>query len=128
MDNLRFLTKDFHKTLKRKEIKRIENRLQTIEKELEKVRNYSVQLDGWQTHKLAKKSRGWDILAVEKFELRQKLIDLNMSFNICVGMNVKDYNGFECFVVECLEDIVYCNFKGNEGDVLEYKYYELERI
>lgn len=112
----------------KKEIQRIEKRLQTIENELEKVRNYSAQIDGWQTQKFAKKSRKYDYLALEKFELKQKLTDLNLSFNICVGMKVKDYNGFECFVVECLENVVYCNFKGNEGDVLEYKFYELTKL
>lgn len=114
--------------MKKKEIQRIEKRLQTIEKELEKVRNYSAQVDGWQTQRFAKKSRKYDCLAIEKFELKQKLSELNMSLNICVGMNVKDYDGFELVVVECLDNIVYCNFEGNEGDVLEYKYYELTRI
>ena len=56
-----------------KEIQRIKKRLQTIEKELEKVRDYSVQNDGWQTQRLSKKSRKYDYLALEKFELQKKL-------------------------------------------------------
>jgi hypothetical protein len=59
-----------------KEIQKIEKRLQTIEKELEKVRNYSAQIDGWQTQKFSKKSRKYDYLAIEKFELRKKLEEL----------------------------------------------------
>ena len=57
----------------RMEIQRIKKRLQTIEKELEKVRNYSAQTDGWQTQRFAKKSRKYDYLALEKFELQKKL-------------------------------------------------------
>ena len=57
----------------RMEIQKIKKRLQTIEKELEKVRNYSVQTDGWQTQRFAKKSRKYDYLALEKFELQKKL-------------------------------------------------------
>lgn len=56
-----------------KEIQRIKKRLQTIEKELEKVRDYSVQNDGWQTQRFSKKSRKYDYLALEKFELQKKL-------------------------------------------------------
>ena len=56
-----------------KEIQRIKKRLQTIEKELEKVRDYSVQSDGWQTQRFSKKSKKYDYLALEKFELQKKL-------------------------------------------------------
>lgn len=62
---------------KDQEIQRIEKRLQTIEIQLEKVRNYSAQIDGWQTQKFAKKSRKYDYLALEKFELINKLNELN---------------------------------------------------
>jgi pantothenate synthetase len=58
------------------EIQRIEKRLQTIEKELEKVRNYSAQIDGWQTQRFSKKSRKYDYLAIEKFELLKQLEEL----------------------------------------------------
>ena len=58
------------------EIQRIKRRLQTIEKELEKVRDYSAQADGWQTQRFSKKSRKYDYLAMEKFELRRKLEEL----------------------------------------------------
>ena len=114
--------------MKKKEIQRIEKRLQTIEKELEKVRNYSAQVDGWQTQRFAKKSRKYDYLAMEKFELRSKLLDLNLGYGLAIGHDVKDYNGFELKIVDIDEYNVYCNFEENEGDVLEYKYYELTRI
>ena len=58
------------------EIQRIKRRLQTIEKEIEKVRDYNAQTDGWQTQRFAKKSRKYDYLAMEKFELRRKLEEL----------------------------------------------------
>jgi hypothetical protein len=61
------------------EIQKIKKRLQTIEKELEKVRNYSVQTDGWQTQRFAKKSRKYDYLALEKFELQKKLEEYDNS-------------------------------------------------
>lgn len=112
----------------KKEIQRIEKRLQTIEKEIEKVRNYNVFDDGWQTQKFAKKSRKYDLLALEKHELKMKLIDLNLSYNLAVGMRVKDSNGFNFKIVGLLDDIVYCDFDGNEGDVFEFKYYELHKI
>lgn len=62
------------------EIQRIKKRLQTIEKELKKVRDYSVQSDGWQTQRFAKKSRKYDYLALEKFELQKKLNEYEENF------------------------------------------------
>ena len=109
----------------KKEIQRIEKRLQIIEKELEKVRNYNVFDDGWQ---IAKKFRKYDVLALEKHELKSKLTDINLSFNLAVGMTVKDYNGFEFKIVGFSDGVVLCDFDGNEGDVFEYKYYELIKI
>lgn len=44
----------------------LKNRLQKIEKELEKVRGASPITHGWQTQKLAKAQRKWDALATEK--------------------------------------------------------------
>ncbi len=55
----------------------IQKRLDKIEKELEKVRGCSPLTDGWQTQKYAKKSRKWDMLAKEKFELQAKLEEYN---------------------------------------------------
>lgn len=54
--------------MKEKLIKKLEK----IEIELEKCRSSSY-IDGWQTQKHAKKSRKWDILAQEKFELQQQI-------------------------------------------------------
>ena len=55
------------------ELKKLKNRLEKIEKELEKVRGSSPLTDGWQTQRYAKKSRKWDYLAVEKWELKDKI-------------------------------------------------------
>lgn len=56
-----------------KSLQRLKNRLATLEKELDTCRT-SVLQDGWQTQRFARKSRKWDILAVEKMKLIQ-LID-----------------------------------------------------
>ena len=66
-----------------KEIQKIKNKLEKIEKELEKVRDYSVQNDGWQTQKFARKSRKYDFLALEKFELLKKLENYEQERNVC---------------------------------------------
>jgi predicted secreted hydrolase len=57
-------------------------KLSKIEKELEKVRGASPLSDGWQTQKLAKKQRKWDELSKEKFEIINKLTELNYEYNI----------------------------------------------
>jgi hypothetical protein len=57
--------------MKEKLIKKLEK----IEVELEKCRTSSY-IDGWQTQKHAKKSRKWDMLAQEKFELQIKINEL----------------------------------------------------
>ena len=57
--------------MKEKLIKKLEK----IEMELEKCRTSSY-IDGWQTQKHAKKSRKWDMLAQEKFELQIKINEL----------------------------------------------------
>ena len=57
------------------EINKLERRLKKIEVELNKNRT-STYLDGWQTMRFAKKSRKWDFLAIEKFEIIKKLEEL----------------------------------------------------
>ena len=57
------------------QIKKLEKRLNQIEKELDKCRTSVIQ-DGWQTQRHAKKSRKWDFLAQEKIEILSKLEDL----------------------------------------------------
>lgn len=57
------------------EEKRIRRRLAKVESELEKNRA-TVLCDGWQTQRFAKKSRKWDMLAIEKFQLFEKLEQL----------------------------------------------------
>lgn len=47
-------------------------RLKKIENELDKVRSSSF-IDGWQTSKHARKSKKWDELAKEKFEIIKTL-------------------------------------------------------
>ena len=49
----------------------LKNRLEKVEKQLEKVRGCSPLTHGWQTQKYAKASRKWDILAQEKMKLIQ---------------------------------------------------------
>lgn len=51
---------------------KLKKRLEKIEKELDKCRTSSF-LDGWQTQRHSKKGRKWDVLAQEKFKLRQSL-------------------------------------------------------
>lgn len=57
------------------ELQRLFTKLEKIEKELEKCRTSSF-IDGWQTQKHAKKSRKWDMLAQEKFELQKQINEL----------------------------------------------------
>ena len=57
-------------------IKKLQSRLNKIEKEIETCRT-SVMKDGWQTQKFARKSRKWDYLAQEKMKLIQKIDDIN---------------------------------------------------
>lgn len=56
-------------------LKKLQSRLEKIDKELEKCRSSSY-VDGWQTQKHAKKSRKWDMLAQEKFEIQKKINQL----------------------------------------------------
>ena len=55
---------------------KLQNRLDKIEKELDKNRTSVIQ-DCWQTQRHAKKSRKWDFLAQEKMEILQRLDELN---------------------------------------------------
>jgi allantoicase len=54
----------------------LRRRLAKVEEELDKNRA-TVLVDGWQTQRFAKKSRKWDMLAIEKFELIEKLEQLD---------------------------------------------------
>ena len=55
-------------------VKRLQLRLNKIEKELDTCRTSALQ-DGWQTQRFAKKSRKWDILAQRKMQLIQQIED-----------------------------------------------------
>jgi hypothetical protein len=57
------------------DLKKLQIKLDKINKELDKCRTSSF-IDGWQTQKHAKKSRKWDMLAQEKFELQIKINEL----------------------------------------------------
>lgn len=57
------------------DLKKLQIRLEKIDKELEKCRTSSF-IDGWQTQKHSKKSRKWDMLAKEKFELQKQINEL----------------------------------------------------
>ena len=61
------------------ELKKLQNRLLKVEKELEKVRSYNAFDDGWQTQRFAKKSRKYDYLALEKFEILKKIDELEQN-------------------------------------------------
>ena len=63
-------------------IKKLQLRLNKIEKQLEKVRGCSPLTHGWQTQRYAKASRSWDILAQEKM----KLIQLIEEEKLCSGI------------------------------------------
>lgn len=56
-------------------IQQLLKKLNRIEKELERCRG-TVQVDGWQTMRYAKKMRKWDMLGQEKLEILIKLNDL----------------------------------------------------
>ena len=56
-------------------LQKLKNKLEKVEKELEKVRGCSPLTDGWQTQRFSKKSRKWDILAQEKTKLRNQIED-----------------------------------------------------
>ena len=58
------------------EKEKLQKRLEKIEKELGKNRTSVIQ-DGWQTQRHAKKSRKWDFLAIEKFEILKKIEEYN---------------------------------------------------
>lgn len=59
-----------------RDLKKLKNRLERIEKELEKVRGCSPLSHGWQTQRYAKASRKWDELSKEKFQIISKLNEL----------------------------------------------------
>lgn len=58
-------------------IKKLQSRLNKIEKQLEKVRGCSPLTHGWQTQRYAKASRRWDVLAQEKMKLIQLIEEEN---------------------------------------------------
>lgn len=62
-----------------KKLNNLKNRLEKVEKELEKVRGCSPLTDGWQTQRYAKKSRKWDMLAQERTKLIWEIEDLEES-------------------------------------------------
>ena len=53
-------------------LQKLKNKLEKIEKELDKCRTSSF-VDGWQTQKHARKARKWDYYAQEKMKLRQQI-------------------------------------------------------
>ena len=62
-------------------LQKLKNKLEKVEKELEKVRGCSPLTDGWQTQRYAKKSRKWDVLAQEKTKLRNQINNLENARN-----------------------------------------------
>jgi hypothetical protein len=47
---------------------------------------------------------------------------------LMLGNYVKDYNGFESYVVNIYDDEILTNFDGNQGDVFDYKPNELSGV
>lgn len=58
------------------DLDKLKKRLQKVEKELEKVRWCSPLTHGWQTQRLAKADRAWDILAQERMNLINQIEDI----------------------------------------------------
>jgi hypothetical protein len=62
-------------------LKKLNSRLEVIEAKLKKVRGCSPLTDGWQTQRLAKKSRAWDVLAKQKMAILKHIEDLEYEIN-----------------------------------------------
>ena len=56
-------------------INSLQQRLNKIEKQLEKVRGCSPLTHGWQTQRYAKASRKWDVLALQKQQVLKQIED-----------------------------------------------------
>jgi predicted secreted hydrolase len=54
-------------------INSLQQRLNKIEKELEKVRGCSPLTHGWQTQRYAKASRKWDMLSLRKMDILNRI-------------------------------------------------------
>lgn len=75
---------------------KLKKELEKVEKQLEKVRGCNSLTDGWQTMRLAKKQRSWDILGEKRHQLRCKIDELEQelaSKSIC---SCGDTSGLEC--------------------------------
>ena len=75
---------------------KLKKELEKVEKKLEKVRGCSSLTDGWQTMRLAKKQRSWDILGDKRTQLRWEIEELEQelaSESIC---GCGDTIGLEC--------------------------------
>lgn len=80
-----------------KRIEKLKKELEKVEKQLEKVRGCSSLTDGWQTMRLAKKQRSWDILGEKRHQLRCEIDELEQelaSESICSCGDTTD--GLEC--------------------------------
>lgn len=82
-----------------KEIENLKKKLAKVESELDKCRT-SVLQDGWQTQRFAKKSRKWDVLALEKMSILAAIDDLKVvsrqrcPVNLkCLCPGTKDWDG-----------------------------------
>lgn len=57
------------------DLKKLNNKLKNIEKELDKCRTSSLD-DGWQTQRHARKARKWDYYAQEKMKIIQQIEEI----------------------------------------------------
>ena len=86
--------------------KAIEAKLKRIEKKLEKVRGCSPLSHGWQTQKLAKAGRSWDMLAQERINLQMQLEDCDLD-------SIRLYETFTVILISGGEAEVW---KANDGE------------
>jgi len=88
------------------DLKKLNKRLIKIEKELEKVRGCNSLDDGWQTQRLAKKQRKWDMLAQEKFKIKQRIEEIEQD-----QYNEGMANAYYCIACGALlEEECICNY------------------
>lgn len=85
-------------------LQKLRNKLEKVEKELEKVRGCSPLTHGWQTQRYAKSSRKWDMLAEEKRKLVMEIEEEHLTYFDGIWNKVDNIhslpNYYECVLVE----------------------------
>ena len=91
-----------------KRIEKLKKELEKVEKQLEKVRGCSSLTDGWQTMRLAKKQRSWDVLGEKRTKLRWEIEELEQALaseSICDCGDTS--GGLECICNYDIEEDEY---------------------